>query len=255
MAAEAKMIDDRRHIVSLSGGKDSVAMLLLMAEKGMRVDEAVFFDGGWEFPQVVATVEKLKDYLPHINIVTVKPEKTFTEMMIDHPTYARSGENKGQFLRNGYGWSTPFRRWCNSQKVKYISEGRKDDIHYIGYAANEKERAARYVKGFARNGKNRVFRFPLITFNMTEPEALQYCIDRGFDFGGIYNHFPRSSCFCCPLQRIGALKNLYKHYPDLWQQMLDWDDAMQPPRDFRMGHKKLREFDERFRKEIEAEKK
>ena len=30
---------------------------------------------------------------------------------------------------------------------------------------------------------------------------------RGFDWGGLYQIYNRCSCWCCPLQRIGALKS------------------------------------------------
>ena len=39
-----------KHIVQLSGGKDSTAMLLMMLERGMPVDEILFCDTGVEFP-------------------------------------------------------------------------------------------------------------------------------------------------------------------------------------------------------------
>ena len=39
-------------IVSLSGGKDSTAMLHLMLEKGEPFHSVIFFDTGWEFPQM-----------------------------------------------------------------------------------------------------------------------------------------------------------------------------------------------------------
>ena len=41
-----------KHIVSFSGGKDSTAMLLMMLEKKMQVDEIIFCDTGKEFPQM-----------------------------------------------------------------------------------------------------------------------------------------------------------------------------------------------------------
>ena len=56
------------HVVSLSGGKDSTAMLLRMLEEGMRVDIILFCDTGLEFP---AMYEHL-DTCPH-------PEFTFSE--------------------------------------------------------------------------------------------------------------------------------------------------------------------------------
>lgn len=40
------------NIVSLSGGKDSTAMLLMMLERGEDIHSVVFFDTGWEFPEM-----------------------------------------------------------------------------------------------------------------------------------------------------------------------------------------------------------
>ena len=47
-----------KHIVSFSGGKDSTAMLLMMLEKGMKVDYIVFVDTGKEFSQNVSANTK-----------------------------------------------------------------------------------------------------------------------------------------------------------------------------------------------------
>ena len=40
------------HAVSLSGGKDSSAMLLLMIERGMPIDLVLHADTGMEFPEM-----------------------------------------------------------------------------------------------------------------------------------------------------------------------------------------------------------
>ncbi len=40
------------HIVSLSGGKDSTAMLILMVEKGLPIDMVLTADTGMEFPEM-----------------------------------------------------------------------------------------------------------------------------------------------------------------------------------------------------------
>ena len=39
------------NIVSLSGGKDSTAMLLMLLEHGESVADVMFFDTGWKFPE------------------------------------------------------------------------------------------------------------------------------------------------------------------------------------------------------------
>lgn len=51
------------HVVSLSGGKDSTAMLLMMLEKGMPVDDILFCDTGLEFPGLYAHLEKVEQYI------------------------------------------------------------------------------------------------------------------------------------------------------------------------------------------------
>ena len=51
------------HIVSFSGGKDSTAMLLMMLEKNMPIDEIIFCDTGKEFPQMYEHIEKVQKYI------------------------------------------------------------------------------------------------------------------------------------------------------------------------------------------------
>ena len=51
------------HAVSLSGGKDSTAMLLLMIERGLPIDAVLTADTGMEFPEMYEHLQKLDDYL------------------------------------------------------------------------------------------------------------------------------------------------------------------------------------------------
>ena len=68
---------------------------------------------------------------------------------------------------------------------------------------------------------------PLFDWGITEKQALQYCYDRGFDWGGLYEHFRRVSCWCCPLQRLSELRTLRKYYPELWQELIDMDSRVE----------------------------
>ena len=51
--------------VSLSGGKDSSCLLLLMIEKGLPIDSVLYANTGMEFPQMEAHIAKLDDFLYH----------------------------------------------------------------------------------------------------------------------------------------------------------------------------------------------
>lgn len=42
-----------RHIASVSFGKDSLAMVLLILERGLPLDEVVFYDTGMEFKAIL----------------------------------------------------------------------------------------------------------------------------------------------------------------------------------------------------------
>lgn len=51
------------HAISLSGGKDSTALMLLMVERGMPIDTVLMADTGMEFPEMYEHLWKLDDYL------------------------------------------------------------------------------------------------------------------------------------------------------------------------------------------------
>ncbi len=59
---------------------------------------------------------------------------------------------------------------------------------------------------------------------MTEADCLQYCYDRGFTWGGLYEKFKRVSCYLCPFYRLDALKITWKYFPELWQHMMELDE-------------------------------
>ena len=67
--------------------------------------------------------------------------------------------------------------------------------------------------------------YPLVEWGMTEQDCLNYCYERGFDWGGLYRIFHRVSCWCCPLQSLEELRKLYHHFPDLWRQLEEWDNS------------------------------
>ena len=88
----------------------------------------------------------------------------------------------------------------------------------VGIAADEQYRLER------KRNKSANHVHPLVDWNMTEAECLNYCYEKGFDWDGLYEHFHRVSCWCCPLQSLDELRQLYKHFPDLWEKLKDWDN-------------------------------
>ena len=52
-----------KYVLSLSGGKDSTAMLLRLLEENRPVDLILFCDTGIEFPQMYEHLDRLETYI------------------------------------------------------------------------------------------------------------------------------------------------------------------------------------------------
>ena len=211
------------HAVSLSGGKDSTAMLLLMIERGMPIDVVLTADTGMEFPEMYEHLAKVDDYLFRergMHITTLRHPKGFEWMMFEEPKQRKSSiENRARYgvPPYGNGWPGIRVRWCTGQLKTHLVnkevnrlKADKAALHYVGVAADEAKRC-----------KNDIY--PLVMWGITEADALQICYDRGFDFGGLYKIYNRASCWCCPFQRIGELRKLRRHHPELWAKLMELD--------------------------------
>lgn len=207
-----------KHILSFSGGKDSTAMLLMAKEKNYPIDEIIFCDTGKEFPALYRHIDKIEKYI-NIPITRIKAEKSFDYWMFEHikPRSKRIEET-------GYGWPSSTVRWCTGNlKIqpikKYLKNKYGDQFYqYIGMAYDEIKRGINY--------KVPNVIYPLIEWKITEAMALKYCYDKGFDWEGLYTHFDRVSCWCCPLKNQRELYMLYSFYPELWEELKDMDRRM-----------------------------
>jgi len=202
------------HVVSLSGGKDSTAMLLRMVEEGWPIDQILFCDTGLEFPEMYDHIRKLEAYIGK-PITRLKASKTFEYYMLEHTPKRKNPALIGNI---GLSWPGPRKRWCTALlKTRVIDihlaklNKEYEVIQYIGIAADEPKRI-------------REKRYPLVEWGMTEADCLAYCKERGFDWDGLYDIFTRVSCWCCPLQSYDELRRLRKHFPDLWRKLQEWDE-------------------------------
>ena len=213
--------------VSLSGGKDSSCLLLLMIEKGLPIDCVLYADTGMEFPEMEAHIARLDDFLYRergLHITTLQHPHGFEWMMFEEPKQKISCLERRARLGippYGNGWPGIKVRWCTGQlKTHLITKEvnrlkkEKNALHHIGIAADEAHRC----KDDYHN------HYPLVEWGITEAQALQICYDRGYDWGGLYEIYRRASCWCCPFQRIDELRKLRRHHPELWVRLLDMDN-------------------------------
>jgi len=204
-----------KYIVSFSGGKDSTAMLLRLLEEARPVDDIIFCDTTAEFPQMYEHIAQVEKYIGR-KITILRPEHDFEYMMLE---WEKKGKNAG---KKGYGWPNGKTRWCTGyfkrERINTYLENVKDEVtQYIGIAADEVIRTKRKKDG-------RTLIYPLVEWGMTERDCLQYCYDRGFTWGGLYEKFNRLSCYLCPFKRLDELRIIRKDFSELWEHMRKLDE-------------------------------
>ena len=116
------MTDDARHILSLSGGKDSAALAIYMRDRVSEI-EYIFHDTDKELPETL-------DYLGRLEAILGKPiTTTSTEDNFDHWLTVFGG-----MLPSNH------RRWCTRQlKLEPFERYVGDDkvINYVALRADE----------------------------------------------------------------------------------------------------------------------
>lgn len=213
-----------KYIASVSFGKDSLAMLLKLLEEEKQIDEVVFFDTGMEFMCIYTLMKRVEALLHEKNIkfTRIKADKDFLYYMLNHVIHHRDGT-----CSKGYKWCGGKCRWFTTYKTatikKYLKShyGAAEYVEYIGIAADEVKRI----------DKNQDKLMPLVEWNMTEKDCLDYCHEHGYYwFEGeyeLYDYLDRVSCWCCRNKNLKELRNIQKHFKVYWFALCELENRCQ----------------------------
>lgn len=209
---------------SLSGGRDSTAMIVRWCELDKPLDYILFANTKYEFKEMYAYIDKLEGYLK------AKFGKTLTRLestqdMFSHFAFEKPierGEHKGRL--RGLP-KTLFMDYCTRELkakpmkafVKDKSPQRFNNEILIGYTFDEVENGRRSSLDYG------IARYPLHEWGWNESEVEDFLKARGIA-NPLYKHFSRTGCFLCPKQSVKALYELFKHYPQKWQVMLEMEE-------------------------------
>ncbi|MGE3682349.1 MAG: phosphoadenosine phosphosulfate reductase family protein [Bdellovibrionales bacterium] len=186
-----------RHILGLSGGKDSTALAIYMRDKVPNM-EYVFTDTGAELPETYEFLEKLEAFLGK-KVVRLNAETAFDDLL----------ERKNGYL------PSPRARWCTvALKIvpfeKYVGD---DDVYsYVGIRADENR------SGYVSSKPNIKPVFPFKEAGITLKEVQEILDTAGVGLPKYYEWRSRSGCYFCFFQQRKEWVGLLRRHPDLYEK-------------------------------------
>lgn len=192
-----------RHILSLSGGKDSAALAIYMRDRVPEM-EYIFHDAGKELPETI-------DYIARIEAMLGKPvRRTSSVDAFDHWLAV-------------YGGMLPsnHRRWCtNKLKLEPFEAYVGDEavLNYVGLRADENR------IGYISTKPNITTVYPFRDDGLVRADIVRILEDSGL---GLPPYMAwgrsRSGCFFCFYQQRIEWVRLLETHPELFEQAREYE--------------------------------
>lgn len=185
-----------RHVLSLSGGKDSAALAVYMRDRVPEM-EYIFHDTGKELPETY-------DYMARL------------ESILGKPVARTTSENNFEHWLAVYGDMLPsnHRRWCTKMlKLKPFEAYIGDDptINYVGLRADEQR------TGYISTKPNITAVYPFQEDGLVRADIVRLLEDSGL---GLPPYMEwgrsRSGCYFCFYQQKIEWVRLKRQHPDLF---------------------------------------
>lgn len=204
-----------KHVLGLSGGKDSAALAIYMAREYPEIDIDYFFtDTGYELPEVYAFIDELESLLGkpilrlnHNERVVNNDVKVFDKLLVEHNNFLPSGRQR---------WCTikmklePFEKWINP----FLRDG-YEVYSYVGIRADEPWR-----DGFIPNEaqKDLKIKMPFADDGIKRAGVISILESAGIGLPKYYQWRSRSGCTFCFFQRKIEWVRLMERYPEAFEE-------------------------------------
>jgi 3'-phosphoadenosine 5'-phosphosulfate sulfotransferase (PAPS reductase)/FAD synthetase len=186
-----------RHILGLSGGKDSTALAVYMRDRVPNI-EYIFTDTMKELPETYDYLAKLEAYLGK-PIARLNAERGFDHWLQVYGGYLPSSRM----------------RWCTRQlKIKPFEEFIGSDlaVSYVGIRADEDR------EGYISTKPNIKAVFPFKEDGIKKADVLRILEEAGLGLPKYYEWRSRSGCYFCFFQRKNEWVGLKERHPDLFEK-------------------------------------
>lgn len=199
-----------RHIMGLSGGKDSSALAVYLRDRLPEV-EYFFCDTGAELPETYEYLAKLEAYFGK-RIHRLNSGRDF-----DHWLDVYRGALPSANMR-----------WCTRvMKIKPLEDwiaasfGDEQVISYVGIRADEPHR-----EGYLSTKANIEVRYPFREDGIDKDAVFQILEDAGVGVPAYYEWRTRSGCYFCFFQRKAEWVGLADRHPDLFEKAIAYEQKV-----------------------------
>jgi 3'-phosphoadenosine 5'-phosphosulfate sulfotransferase (PAPS reductase)/FAD synthetase len=194
-----------RHVLGLSGGKDSAALAVHMRQAHPELNIEYFFtDTGEELPEVYEFLGRLEGYLGK-PIARLNPRRDFEFWLREYNHYLPSAQTR---------WCTrmlklkPFEQWVNPM----IKAGDKV-ISYVAIRADED-----YREGYSSKQDNLSVSLPFRTAGIDKAGVMDILESSGVGYPKYYEWRSRSGCTFCFFQQKIEWVRLKDRHPDKFEE-------------------------------------
>ena len=214
---------EQRHILSISGGKDSMATAILALEHREPLDVAVYCEVMFD-KETSGEVPEHREFIYNcmipwmegngVPVHVVRGERTYLDLFYHVIKQSKIPERNGRLLGFPIAGKCQINARCKTKPLdRYIKEsGSNDAIQYVGIAADEEKRLKRL------DGKTKISL--LEKYGYTEADAAELCKKYGL-YSPVYEFSTRNGCWFCPNCRNREFAEFKRRHPDLWQRLLD----------------------------------
>ena len=195
-----------RHLLGLSGGKDSSALAVYMRD---RVPEMEYFfsDTGKELPETYAFLDRLEVFLG----------KPIARLNMERDTSENRDFDHWLTLYGGLLPSSQV-RWCTvNLKIRPFEEyvGEDKAYNYVAIRADEDRVGYKPLKTAAL--RNIEPKYPFKEDGITKEDVYRILEESGLGLPDYYKWRTRSGCYFCFFQRKSEWVGLLEQHPDLFE--------------------------------------
>lgn len=191
-----------RHVLGLSGGKDSSALAIYMRDRVPEM-EYYFCDTQKELPETYEYLDRLQAYLGK-SIVRLNAERGFDHWLEMYGGYLPSSQM----------------RWCTRMlKIKPFEEfvGNDPVLSYIGIRADEDR------EGYISHKPNITPVYPFKEDGIRENDVYEILNNAGVGLPKYYEWRTRSGCYFCFFQRKAEWVGLMERHPELFEKAKQYE--------------------------------